>query len=571
MKTTTVMAAPFVLRLCLTVCLVLTVSTRIIKQKQYPGCPDGCECESSTTVVCDSQGVDLTYIPSVPIPTTKLLFRTNTLGDVYRDTFQNISAGAGIKIQVLDLSDNDITSISPMAFSRLTYLKKLDLSKNFLHYSDGLQKALVSLKHINIQHLLLKEMGLQDESIPSNIFEPFTTQNALQTIDLSQNKLGVFDVRMLINLTALQELSLNQNRLFVFMGPSEEIIFPVLKKLDLRSNSFTEIPLICPTRNAIFPNLTTFLLEDNFITNFYAKDLRCLCNVHELSLGQNPSVFVPENLIKEMSSLRILRMNYMLRVPIKISPTAFTSQSLEELSLAGNELNTDILSQKTFTSLDNLIRLDLAGNEFNSLSFFESSEISKFFPPNLQDLSLRNCRLDSLPKIIHKKLTQLDVSENKIAKLEKGVFSDLPNLTILNLNSNRLTKVNESAFPPELRDRLTAVGTDNNPLICSCAISWLRDWMKKEAEKFFEIGYVNGCIKLDTSEPISIIDYKQDCTERHRNVILIASVVTASFITGVASFLVIYYRKSIKFFCYMSSRRRDGAQLVTDSDTSSVI
>ncbi|KAK6166832.1 hypothetical protein SNE40_023446 [Patella caerulea] len=565
------MDAPFVLRLCLIVCLVLTVSTRIIKQKRYPGCPDGCECESSTIVVCDSENVDLTYIPSVPITTTELLFRTNSLGDVYRDTFQNISAGAGIKIQVLDLSDNDITFISPMAFSRLTYLKKLDLSSNFLHDSDGLQKALVSLKHISIQHLLLKKMELGDESIPSNIFEPFTTQNALQSIDLSENKLGVFDVRVLINLTALQELSLNQNRVVVLMGASEEISFPVLKKLDLRSNSLTEIPLICPGRNTIFPNLTTFLLEDNFITNFHAKDLRCLCNVHELSLGQNPTVFFPENLIKEMTSLRILRMNYMLRVPIKVSPTSFTSQSLEVLSLAGNELTADILSRKTFTSLDNLIRLDLAGNEFNSLSLFESSEISKFFPPNLQDLSLRNCRLDSLPKIIHKKLIQLDVSENKISKLEKGVFSDLPNLTILNLNSNRLTKVNESAFPPELRDRLTAVGTDNNPLICSCAISWLRDWMKKEAEKFLEIGYENGCIKLDTAEPISIIDYKQDCTEHHRNVILIASAVTASFVIGVAGLLVIYYRKSIKFFCYMSSRRRDGAQLVTDSDTSSVI
>ncbi|ESO98809.1 hypothetical protein LOTGIDRAFT_158760 [Lottia gigantea] len=418
-------------------CIFLVILTLVlaVTPPNVIQCPHLCGCPSKTLVICEGKVDKLTYIPRIPATTRKLVFRGNLVPEIYRDTFKNITFQSGNRVEILDLSNNGIVFISTMAFSKLTYLKELDLSKNYLRDPDGLQKALVGLRFIHVHRLMLHHMDLGDDSIPSNLFEPLTYLNSIQTIDMSDNVLNEFDFQTLVNLTSLEELILSSNR------------------------------------------------------------------------------------------------------------------------ISG-------LTDKSFDGMNLIKTIDLSSSNFQDFVTFSEDIMSTLLPKTLEILSLRNSILGNVPRFNSSNITELDLSENKITKLHLEDIANYPSLRVLNLNSNRLTRISEGTIPPSIQDQLIAVGFADNPLLCSCDIAWLHNWMVKEPLKFLTMGTQIECLSEETGSFILLEDYKPTNCGSISHVTLTITIACCVIVVIIIAVLIFCYRKRIKLFCYVCTRKRGGEQLV---------
>ncbi|KAM4676697.1 keratocan isoform 1-T3 [Discoglossus pictus] len=98
------------------------------------------------------------------------------------------------------------------------------------------------------------------------------------------------------------------------------------------------------------------------------------------------------------------------------------------------------LSEKSFANATQLKWINLNRNKINS------KKIEKNVLKNLKNLLylfLEDNDLEEVPAPLPETLEQLRLARNKIAKVPEGVFSNLENLTLLDLQHNKLT---DSAF-----------------------------------------------------------------------------------------------------------------------------
>ncbi|EPR78084.1 Leucine rich repeat protein [Spraguea lophii 42_110] len=210
----------------------------------------------------------------------------------------------------------------------------------------------------------------------------------------------------------LRHLDLSHNKLMDF--PLEILILEQLTELFLNYNQIIYIP---NDLNKL-QNLSLLLLDNCIIKkiNFKVFDLKLL---EFLNLSYNPILFrqiIHDNIFDE----------YIL--PFKSINTAH----ILYLDLEGNEL--ECLPDDI--ALPNIIKLNLNNNKLNSLpNWFNSLK-------PLKHLSLNNNEFTEIPEVIsnHEDLQDLRIQENKISgdiKLKHNMF---PNLNLLDLSKNLITK-----------------------------------------------------------------------------------------------------------------------------------
>ncbi len=318
------------------------------------------------------------------------------------------SLGRLTGLQILDLSDNELTGEIPSSMSGLTSLETLDLNDNKL---DGeIPSWLGNLT--NLSTLRLDANGLSGE-IPSS--------------------LG--------NLTALDTLHLNANRLTGNM-PAELGNLTNLVQLRLNDNQLTwEIPLL-----ASLTGLAELQLHKNRLTGPVPSWLSELTRLEELDLSENGLTgTIPLSLgaLSEQSgqpnliNLRVLHLHGNTltgSVPVWLGNLT----GLERISLGGNQLTGDIPPE--LGDLTKLEYLDLSGNELTGAFpgklaglgnssrlgalLLGGNELSGTIPAELGDLVL---------------LEQLDLSENQLSGEIPAGLGSLTNLLELRLNDNGLT------------------------------------------------------------------------------------------------------------------------------------
>lgn len=93
---------------------------------------------------------------------------------------------------------------------------------------------------------------------------------------------------------------------------------------------------------------------------------------------------------------------------------------------------------------DKVTELDLTNNKITKLpdGFFDHMT-------NLEEVYLNSNYLTKLPENIfknNKKLTRVEISYNKLSKIEKDNFSNLPQLSIFQIEGNNISAVEEGAF-----------------------------------------------------------------------------------------------------------------------------
>jgi Leucine-rich repeat (LRR) protein len=411
----------------------------------------------------------------------------------------------GLSALALDLSLNEIESISEYTFSGIKLLKELKLSSNKLKSISLVIKSITSSSITTLKRLELDRNSF--DSILHNFTENFAN---LEWLNLANNQIikivpGVF--KNLVNLTKLVlsnnkltsikdinanfftrrfELYLsynNLNRIF-----SEEILPPIIELLELKGSSLMSIEPFA----FINSRISSLNLKDNNIRILLNNTFRGLFNLNELYMSSSKIEIIEDGCFRDLK--------YLTTLDMKKNRLSFISrqtfQDLESVMLMNIEYNRiNSIEDYAFAKLENLVTLDLSYNKIqfitrntfiglvnlatlnlqrNPILRIESNSFSDMRTLGLiTPLSLRRLRLESLPRYLFngtvsaaqvkidrnrikslqrftfyqmKSVLKLNLDSNMIASIENRTFEDMQRLEILYLSFNSLTKLNQEMF-----------------------------------------------------------------------------------------------------------------------------
>ncbi|NP_001166500.1 toll-like receptor 3 isoform X1 [Cavia porcellus] len=370
-----------------------------------------------TQEVADCSHLKLTQVPDdLPTNITVLNLTHNQLRRLPPANFTRYS-----KLTVLDGGFNSISKLEPELCQNLPLLKILNLQHNELsHVSDKTFMFCVNLT----------ELHLMSNSIQKIQNNPFRNQKNLVKLDLSHNGLSSTKLGTQLQLENLQELRLSNNKIHALR--SEELDFlgnSSLQKLELSSNQIKEISPGC--------------------FHVIGKLFGLLLNNAQLG----PSL--TEKLCLELSNTSIQNLSLSNTQLYRTSNTTFfglKQTNLTMLDLSHNNLN--VIGNDSFVWLPHLKYLFLEYNNIAHLSSRSFYGLSNVRYLNLKrSFTKQSISLASLPKIDDlsfqwlKCLEYLNMDDNNIPGIKSGMFTGLINLKYLGLSNtftNLQTLTNET-------------------------------------------------------------------------------------------------------------------------------
>lgn len=373
--------------------------------------------------------------------------------DCSRRQLHHVPNGITSNTTDLDLSENTIKEILPLAFSTLRNLTKLDLSwanKNKeLIIDENLFKNLTKLNDLR-----LTGNGLC--RIPSNL------PVSVRILKLGNNKIHSFDGSGLAGLKEVTHLYLSKNCYrWNICGKSisiEKDSFAGMAKLvflELSFNNLTQVPKGLPQ------SLAVLKLDNNKIQNIHSDDFQSLWGLKVLKLEGNcprcenapfPCETCPNMSLrihpKAFYNLQNLETLNLGGNSLKdLNPTWFERLSrLKELFLAFNFLLKPITEEGAFLNhIPRLQRMDLSFN-YDLRSYPETINLSSNFSKlthlqtlHLEGLVFRNIGPDTLQPLYElKNLSVLNLGTNFIIHADSSIFKKLSHLKMIYLGENRL-------------------------------------------------------------------------------------------------------------------------------------
>lgn len=326
----------------------------------------------------------------------------------------------------VDLSHNQIVSVSDRAFARNSDLESLKLDGNKISQVSnktfyGLANAeVISLRGNEIsslpQHLFkfapkVQKIDLARNSISQIDSEAFSGLVELNILHLENNFLTEIPMEALKPLESLSELHLAGNPLKVI--PSNAFVhFHGLTRLDLTSCRLSEV------HNLAFNGLGTLRhlnLADNNFSQVPTEALRRVPNLITLHLGQNPFSSLASQTLSPLTQLEKLDITGCSKLAT-IENDAFKGcTKLKQVTIGLNRALHSIGSEAFDSSLTSLHKLDLSDNGLQGLS-------SKLVPwSRLKSLDLSgnpwhcDCQLAFLPQVLHDLSQKKNVSDRIIA------------------------------------------------------------------------------------------------------------------------------------------------------------
>lgn len=269
----------------------------------------------------------------------------------------------------------------------------------------------------------------------------------LRRLYLWGNRIKTFPPNFFSDSRSLSELVLCGNSIsnldeLTFGGIDQ---FKNLKLLDLDKNGITSLQGI-KFRDRFKQN--SEFSGHSFSMSFDEKEEAPLSRVignklETLKLGGNSIHTLPGGFLSDLKYLKFLKLdNNGLSY---VYPGAFDGlQSLVRLSLAWNMIG--YLPDDIFAQMSHLLILELQGNRLEHLWFRTFRGLSS--------------------------LQTLDLSKNRLSALAEGLFQHSPSLIRIDLSHNQLQFLDECSFHRPIH-RLQSVSLVDNPIVCSCTLSWL--------------------------------------------------------------------------------------------------
>src|SRR6218665_3249921 len=381
----------------------------------------------------------------------------NQLNSINATTFSN-----SVQLMKLWLDFNQISTISPNAFTNCRYLWFIDLTGNLLnnstHIKEFLQNKITNLVLLNLQKNNIS-------TILPFMFSQNPDQYPFQLLSLDSNQIGFIDKDAFTNITALLHLLLGNN-LLTYLHPDTFKTNRILDTVYLNDNYLQSIP-------AMSESLAYLYLTNNCIKSLPLFN-NTMHNLIWLLLYGNPLNSLHTNSFAEFPS--ILALNVSRCNLSYISDDAFYNNSqLKYIDLSQNNLNINFSVDywKTTIILVNLSHNSIrsANNLFlHTIRYANTIDLSNnplvVFPDQTKQGS------SDKPIIYTERLFLKNCSLTKVSEyaLEMAI-----NIELVDLSSNNLTQLKPFKLHKQSGESAYRVILDNNPILCSCEMSWLKD------------------------------------------------------------------------------------------------
>lgn len=261
------------------------------------------------------------------------------------------------KLHTLTVSQNLLNDLDKNCLDGLQQLQKLNLSGNRIQI---IQRHL--FRGVRLQELDLNNNDIS--SLPSNTFENL---NYLQILDLSDNSIKTIDEYTFYGLNSLRKLFLKNNDIFKI----EQNSFARAKQLDsldLSGNSLQSFSGdIFGTSSSSPRKLRKLFLKGNHLVTIQPHTFDVIPNLDFLVLNDNELVELDEDLLLPLTRLKKLHLN---RNKIReLSGILFnTTEQLQELYMDHNKLT---FFPDVTNDFSHLLKLSVEGNPWQCVCFRE--------------------------------------------------------------------------------------------------------------------------------------------------------------------------------------------------------
>lgn len=438
----------------------------------------------------------------------------------------SIFTGSPGNMRELYLQNNSISALSPQLFAGLDQLLLLDLSQNSLTSQWVRETIFSTLIRLVVLKLSFNKLTTIDSTVFSDltslqslhlnnneleVIQPnaFLSLKNLHSLDLSNNRLKFVDVKLLSNLWVLRQLYFDHNQL-TQMDPDSLRNCTYIEDLGIADNLLQEVPLALRGLG----KLKTLDIGENRISSVSNESFSGLGQLYGLRIVDNRVTSLPAEFCESMKNLRVL--NVAQNRINQISSRAFPScPHLRALRLDSNFL--EVIPTTLAPQLPNLLWLNVSENRLKWADY-------RLLPPTVEWLDLSHNQLESLMKpdnvVIPPPQQQskngrrnggnnnntlptafslrvLDASYNKLKSLDHTHIPVL--LDTLRLNHNQLRNVAPNTFSLATRlRRVELIGNEienlpldairfppippgplpemylgDNPFLCDCSMEWL--------------------------------------------------------------------------------------------------
>ncbi|XP_031631630.1 chaoptin isoform X2 [Contarinia nasturtii] len=366
----------------------------------------------------------------------------NVIERISKGTFQG---DIHSKLETLALHFNSIKAIEESTFADLKELTKLQLDDNRITTIE--KRAFIDLKK-------LKYLSLRGNKLEIISDEAFQNLPELQHLDLAYNSMGIFDFNICDQVGTLSSLRVNASH--------NRISELSLNHLNSSASGRPE------AGNPYHSNIKVLDLSHNVITGISVHFFRpAEKSLTHLNLAHNQLTNTTRDVFGYMPLLHWLDLSHNRIIELDFD-SFFGSKKLQVLDLSHNSISE--LPQTIFKTNNDLRIVNLSHNNLRTLSDnlfsgggVESLDLSHNLLTKIPSMSLTNvavlalCNLDLSHNgivAIHsidlsnkfRALTTLDLSNNRIFQLDDAAFTTLPHLAYLDLSNNNELIIMDKAF-----------------------------------------------------------------------------------------------------------------------------
>ena len=475
--------------------------------------------------------------------------------------------GSVTGLQNIDLSFNLLREIHEHLFVGMLELHKLDIGNNRIaELETEVFKDLITLKILNLENNLLS-------FLPQGIFATLTQ---LEKLYLGNNKLSVLREDMMPKgWNSLKETYVNDNpiqSLPVFVFWMNDLTFADFQNTSIGSINMTDISLkvnIQRFTDAVRKRLSlrnrlreidlsnceieTIIFAENY-TATMQNILITLLHHFRLTMTDNPlvcdcNVRFNGNFLRNLKRNRAVSADaYYFREWICESPVQLQGKPLlgvedENLYCEVNLTDCPTECKCFWRPYNNNIIIDC--RNLNLKTIHES------MPNGALELLYEGNNITNIySQTVLERAVILDVSHNRLTKIENQVFINTRSLQVLRLNFNQL-----SYLPNTLAQlkQLRSVTLFDNVFLCDCQSLWLKRWIWENQMTISHWNKVT-CSSLDDEKIIvNVKDSAFICDGDRETKYLLSSLISSACLlfAAVVSPILYLFRMEIKVLLYI--------------------
>ncbi|XP_068617346.1 toll-like receptor 6 [Battus philenor] len=279
----------------------------------------------------------------------------------------------------------------------------------------------------------------------------FSGLNELIELDLSDNNIWSTKTETFCWLYSLKTLNLSRNHLqnIKTVGFSDSLREQnlsirscnlVLETLDL---SYNDLIVITDNSLSKLRSLSRLFLQNNAISSLEVSALDGLLSLRVLNLSSNFINTIPPDLFSDTKTLQeIILSNNTINV---LPPGLFEGlDQLQTLDLSHNDLTSQWINKGSFVGLLRMVILNLSYNRLSKIDRYMFQDLYSLQKLNLEHNDIVTIEEHSFEEL--RNLHSLTLSHNKLFHIHTHLFTDLHVLHELFIDNNKIKHIDENAF-----------------------------------------------------------------------------------------------------------------------------